>query len=222
MKRKTSIFLLLFTACLFVFPEAEAQNETRKTFGNSLAVQPLYWLNNGFRIDYERRLKNPSQWLQVSAIGYYVENESNPWDVWTFSDFSFNEVWGAGLEVNYKWFPFRRQRVYVSGGLSASHFNMEYDEVGYRYTSYQIDGLTYYESQWENYQVSQRFNRIGTNLCTGIQNRPTRRFLIDGYVGIGFMYSFYDPDKYHPDNYLNSLSYRGLTLTAGFRIGFRL
>ncbi|MDR3142648.1 MAG: hypothetical protein LBU37_13125 [Tannerellaceae bacterium] len=223
MKRKANIFLLLFTAvCILVSREAGAQDETEKTFRNALAIQPFYWLNNGFRVDYERQLKNPSHWLQLSAIGYYVEDENSLWNVWMLSDFPLNEAWGAGLEVSYKYFPFRSRKLYVSGGLSSSHFNIDYRTESVRYLSYVENGLTYYEPQWEQYEASQYFNRIGTNFCTGIQTRPARRFLIDGYIGIGYVYSFYNKDKYYPHNYLNKLSYRGFTLTAGLRIGFRL
>ncbi|MDR1624160.1 MAG: hypothetical protein LBS04_04215 [Tannerellaceae bacterium] len=233
MKRKENMFLfpLLLTAVCILFPrEAGAQNETEKTFRHSLAVQPFYWLNNGFRIDYERQLTNPSHWLQLSAIGYYVEDENSLWNAWWMqSDFPLNEAWGAGLEVNYKYFPlrnreyfpFRSREVYVSGGLSSSHFNVNYNTESIRYLSYVENGLTYYEPQWEQYETSQYFNRIGTNLCAGVQSRPTKRFLIDGYIGIGYIYSFYGKDKY-PYNDSNKLSYRGLTLTAGLRIGFRL
>jgi hypothetical protein len=215
-----------------LFPrKAGAQDETEKTFRHSLAVQPLYWLNNGFRADYERELENPGHSLQLSAIGYYAEDGNSLWNAWMLSSEALlKEAWGAGLEANYKYFPFRirgyssfRSRgVYVSGGLSAAHFSVNYRTEGPRYVSYVENGLTYYEPQWVEGEAKQYFNRIGTTFCAGIQNRPSKRFLIDGYIGIGYVYSFYDKDKYYPASYSGKLSYRGLTLTAGFSVGFRL
>jgi hypothetical protein len=224
MKRKTiTFFLLLLATCQFVPLGVKAQDEAPKTFKNAWAVQPLYWLNSGFRLDYERQLKDPNHWLQISGIGYYIEDDERLWGLWMLEeDFPVSEAWGAGLEVDYKWYPFKRPRMYVSGGVSFAHFDVDYRENGYQYISYVNDGLTYYEPQWEEREVSQYFNRLGTNLCLGFQTRPARRFLIDYFVGIGYAYSFYDADKRHPSYYYNSLAYRGVTLTTGFRIGFRL
>lgn len=221
MKRTTNVFLLL-AVCIFACRGVEAQNETKKAFTNSLAVQPLYWLNNGYRVDYERQLKNPAHWLQLSAIGYHVEDKDLFWILWMDNDSRFNRAWGAGLEANYKWFPFERPVMYFAGGLSFSHFDVKYSEASYRFINYQENGLTYYEPEWQTRSLSQYFERLGTNLSLGFQNRPTRRFLIDGYAGICYLYSFYDKEKYRPDSYLNSLSYRGVSFTLGFRIGFRL
>ncbi|MDR1938902.1 MAG: hypothetical protein LBQ73_10465 [Tannerellaceae bacterium] len=220
MKRKTILAILSVLALLASFG-TEAQNETRKSFKHAFAVQPLYWMNNGFRLDYERQLKNPRHWLQVSGIGYYTDNEYSLLSAWMLDSHSINEVWGSGLEVNYKWFPFKRV-LYTSAGLSAAHFTVKYDETAMDYISYVRDGLTYYEPQWENFEASQYFNRLGTNFYIGVQTKPTIRFLIDGYMGVGWMHSFYNKDRYYPPNYINTLSYRGLTLTMGLRIGFRL
>jgi hypothetical protein len=220
MKKTTITAILLAAGLLVSFLNAEAQNVPRKTFENTLAIQPLYWINNGFRIDYERQLKSPYHWLQLSAIGYYVENENSFWTLWN-SIPDMNDAWGVGLEANYKYFP-SGNIWYVSAGLSASRFSVQYDRVDYTYGSYTEEGLTYYEPQWREVEESQRFGRFGTNFYVGVQNRLTHRFLIDGYIGFGRVYSFYDKDKYYPDSYMNSLSYRGMTFTLGVRIGFRL
>ena len=220
--KKTVTTALLTAACLAACPDAQAQeaDATQESFKNTLAVQPLYWLNNGLRIDYERQLKTPYHWLQVSAIGYYVEDENAFWTLWNNSP-DINSAWGAGLEVNYKYFPYGKI-FYVSGGLSAAHFSVQYDKINYIYSSYTGEGLTYYEPDWETVEESSSFGRLGMNFYAGVQNRHSRHFLIDGYAGFGRVHTFYDKDKYYPDSYLNSLSYRGLTLTIGFRIGFRL
>jgi hypothetical protein len=220
--KKTVIITLLLASCLPAsFRNAQAQDVSTETFRNSLAIQPLYWLNNGFRVDYERQLKSPQSWLQISAIGYYVEDENSFWTLWN-TDNDINNAWGVGIEANYKFFPFERQVFYVSAGLSASRFSVQYDVMQHRYLTYEEEGLTYYESQWDNVQESQHVGRFGTNFYIGVQNRPVHRFLIDAYAGFGRIYSFYDKDKHSPDNYLNSLCYRGMTLTLGFRVGFRL
>ncbi|MDR2809194.1 MAG: hypothetical protein LBB84_01385 [Tannerellaceae bacterium] len=217
--KTTGIIALLTLACLATsFPNVEAQEHPR-TFRNTLAIQPLYWLNNGMRIDYERQLKNPRHWLQVSAIGYYVGDDNSLWMQWLDRD--IRHAWGVGLETNYKYFPFGKI-LYVSGGLSAAHYSVQYNEWRHTFLSYQENALTYYEPQWEEVKESSNFARFGTNVFVGVQNRPGRRFLIDGYAGVGRVFSFYDAHKAYPDNYLNSLSYRGITLTLGLRIGFRL
>jgi hypothetical protein len=222
MKRKITAFLLLAFYVL-ISQGAEAQREAGKTFKNSLAIQPLYWLNSGLRIDYERQLKNSHHWLQFSAIGYYVDDEDLLWNSLMNSNRPIQDAWGSGLEVNYKWLPFQRPQMYLSGGLSFSHFNVGYRESGYHYLTYRENELTYYELDWGERRIQQDFDRIGTNFRIGFQTHASRRFLIDSYVGIGHMYSFYDGGKPYPGtDLINSLSYRGVTLTAGFRIGFRL
>ncbi|MDR1645215.1 MAG: hypothetical protein LBS05_05255 [Tannerellaceae bacterium] len=221
MKRDAIILILLFVTSLL--PAANAQTETPETFTQTLAIQPLYLLNNGLRIDYERQLCNPNQWLQISAIGYYIEDNDALWTYWDWSSsYGFNRAWGAGLEINYKYFPTERRQLYFSGGLSASHFNVGYNEYQQQYDIYMQDGLTYYEPQWVNRHLSQRFNRIGMNFYIGRQNRPSRRFLLDWYAGIGRAHSFYNEGRRSPERYYGSLSYSGVTFTLGVRLGFRL
>ncbi|MDR1919962.1 MAG: hypothetical protein LBQ65_10005 [Tannerellaceae bacterium] len=224
MKRKT-ILTALALGLLTSFG-AEAQQERQPGFKHALSVQPLYWLNNGFRLDYERQLKNPAHWLQISGVGYYADDVNDFWSFWSFGDHPLNEAWGGGLDASYKWFPFKRV-LYTSAGLSVRHFNLKYNETIEDFISYERDGLTYYEPQSREVEVSQYFDRLGANLYLGVQNNSTKRFLIDAYIGLGWTYSFYDKDKYYPGKYYgyissNSLSYRGITLLLGFRIGFRL
>ncbi|MDR2388358.1 MAG: hypothetical protein LBD89_01040 [Tannerellaceae bacterium] len=213
----TALVLLL---CLLIHPRAEAQETLPKSYKNTLAFQPLYWVNNGLRIDYERQLKTPAQWLQLSAIGYYVEGNDTFWTLWDTTR-DIHNAWGAGMEANYKYFPFGRI-FYVSGGVSAARFVVKYDRIIPGYTSYEEEGLRYWEPLWESVDESQRFTRFGTNFYAGVQNRASHHFLIDVYAGFGRLYSLYDKEKYYPDNDLNTLSYRGVSLTLGFRIGFRL
>jgi hypothetical protein len=220
MKRKTIIALFLYALCLPASQSVKAQDETPETFKHTLAIQPLYWVNNGLRIDYDKQLHNPRSWLQISAIGYHAD-KNDFWIPW-MPDQTFNRAWGAGLEVNYKWFVSGRQRLYLSGGLAAAHFNVSHNKTLMQYIGYEEDNLTYYEPHWIKYETSLYFNRLGTNFSIGIQNRPTRRFLLDCYAGIGHVHTFYNRLESYPDNYYGSLTYQGLTLTLGLRIGFRL
>jgi hypothetical protein len=220
MKKTIITALLPVAGLLFSFADAGAQDAPRKSFEHTIAVQPFYWANNGFRFDYERQLKNPAQWLQVSAIGYYVEDGNSFWTL-SSNESNINSAWGAGFEANYKYFP-SGNVWYVSAGVAASHFSVQYDRLNYSYESYTEEGLTYYEPQVSIAEESQHVTRLGTNFFTGIQNRPYHRFLIDAYIGFGRVFSIYDKDKYSSGNYLNALGYRGLTLTMGVRIGFRL
>ncbi|MDR1980631.1 MAG: autotransporter outer membrane beta-barrel domain-containing protein [Tannerellaceae bacterium] len=220
MKRK-DIMLVLCAVCFLIPFRTAAQDKTEKperpAFKQSIAIQPLYLHINGLRLDYERQLKTPRQWVQVSGIGYYSGNDDSLWGLWAFDDHRFNNSWGAGVEVNYKYLT--SKRVYLSGGLSYGYTAVDYND--YTLTDYEEDGLTYYTPTWE--KTMQNFNRLGVHTYVGLQTKTNRRVLVDGYMGVGYTHSFYDTNKYYPStNEMNNVSYRGIQLIIGFRMGIRL
>jgi hypothetical protein len=219
---KLKNILLSAAVCCLLCPAAISAQETIRTpYKHAFSIQPLYIYINGLRLDYEQQLKNPKHWLQVSATGYFG-NEDFAFLELLMLDLQSNieRVRGGGLELTYKYFPFTRF-FYTAASLSYAHFN-----VGRKYTNYVLDpyeenGLTYYEPRWSSELEKSFFNKVETNLYIGIQNSLYKKFLIDTYVGIGYKHSFYDSNKFVPNDSFTSLGYTGLTLAMGVRLGYR-
>jgi hypothetical protein len=187
-----------------------------KEYKNAITLHPLYLINSGVRIDYDRRIQG-RHWLQAGLTGY---RSSGPdfFRLWMLDDWRGAKATGAALELNYKYFPFPRVKfIYFTAGAAYSHFDVKYS--GFSYEKYPEDGLTFYEPRQRT--LTQMFDRIETSARIAIQTRPLRRIFVDFYVGAGYRFSFYDEQKPYPYQTMMNLGYRGPTLTTGFRIGTR-
>ena len=186
-------------------------------------MQPHYLFNGGLRVDFEKQIK-PKQWLLASVKGYYLPHTDFDDDTWWsfFTDNSYGDITGLngfGIELGYKRTLLPRTDIlYLSGGLSYGYFDGQY--YGTKYISYIENGLTFDEPRFG--EINQYFNRLGANACFGIQTQPKHRFCVDGYIGIGYNYSFYNKNKQAFDEEMYTAGYRGLSLITGIRLGFRL
>lgn len=225
MKKILFVLAILFCVCLSDSNHSLSAQEKEKKdvlYNYSIAVQPLYLVNGGLRIDFEKRLKDPRHMLQVSAIGYIHPRRDDPYEHWEsllIDDYyDVNKLMGAGLAVDHKWFLFPKARfLYLSAGVSYTYFDVRYN--GFKNISFVEDGLTFYETRYM--ELKQTFNKVGGNVCFGLQTAPRRPFFIDGYVGFGYSYSFYDEKKFFIEDNMFNIGYRGLTFTTGIRIGYR-
>ena len=214
-----TLLMGMLASTQYIFGQEEKE---KNVYNYSIGVQPLYLFNTGLRIDFEKRLKDPRQMLQVSAIGYLLPKRDEPYEYWETllveDHYNVNKLLGGGLALDYKYFPFRLANfLYFSGGLSYHYFDVRYD--GFKFISYQEDGMTFYEPQWG--EIKQVFNKVGGNVLFGLQTAPHRRVFVDGYIGIGYTHSFYDEDKHHIDDNMFNVGYRGVTFVTGIKIGYR-
>jgi hypothetical protein len=214
-------FLLagLISAILFAPADGVAQQrEPERNFRHALSVEPLYLFVDGLRINYERQLQAPNHWLEISAIGYAQKN-SETWRNWFFNGNHSDKAWGLGAEASYKYFvkPF----MYISGGAAYGHQSVTFSRQSIEYSRYTEDELVFYEPVFKQTSHTGAWNKIVGNLRIGFQTKSTRRMVVGGYIGVSYVYSFYDSELISLPNDPVTLGFRGFTPHAGFRIGTR-
>ena len=202
----------------------------------TLAVQPLFLSNGGLKIDVERRLNSPDDWLYFSVSSYYRGKYDGRYDGrydrkydgehdgryygWENFNTNFtpvNRFHGYGLEMAYKrYFP--RTKAYWSAGLSYTYHNVYYAD--WVYALFEKDGLIFCE--YMETEVKQTFNKLLPNVCVGAMTSLHSRVFLDVYAGIGYSYSFYDKDKKPFNKSVFEYGYRGIRPLGGIRVGVTL
>ena len=216
-----SYFLLtgLILSVLFPVTNASAQQrEPGQNFYNALSVEPLYLFVDGLRINYERQLQAPRHWLEISAIGY-AQKKSRTWENWFFDGNHSDKAWGLGTDVSYKYFV--RPFMYISCGAAYGHQSVTFSRETVEFNKYVEDDLIFYEPIFGRKSHRGAWNKVAGNLRIGFQTKSVRRVVVGGYIGIGYVHSFYDSELIYLPNDPITLGFRGFTPHAGFRIGTR-
>ncbi len=219
-------FALIFLFAAMSLTTMLSQEKTKLYPKYTFAVQPLYLINGGLRFDFEQQLQSQKEWLQYSIMGYYYQPKTYDnyyngysyfrWEPF-YSDFdSFSAFKGVGAGLAYKYFLPRF--FYISPGVNYSYFNVAYKE--YAFSPYNEDGLTFYEYGYMPFE--QNFHKLKSEVTVGIQSTLRKLIFVNVYAGFGYTYSFFDENKAAMNNSIFSFGYRGLTLTAGFRVGITL
>ncbi|MDR2497613.1 MAG: hypothetical protein LBD21_10865 [Tannerellaceae bacterium] len=210
-----AIFLLTTNA------KAQERPATIPANNYQIGIHPVYNLANGLRIDIDRRLRNPRNWLSLGLVGYWAfeGSETTIFPLLAFSE--AKSVSGAGAVFSFKHFlGTGRQICFIEAGVSAHYFDIRYNGWGFK--SFEEDKLNYYE--WYYDEISHSFPKVGSHLLFGVQLPSRSRVFVDGAIGIGYSHSFYNPELFLPNAYsvLYGLSRRGFYPTGEFRLGIRL
>jgi hypothetical protein len=240
---KKHIYLLVLAVCMTVcYTFAQETSDvsfvkpyalTQKKF--IVTVQPLQLFNRSLRHDIEIRLGDGPGWLQFGPALYYgkrYEDDENPRyyyedNNYSFTDWRFNislrepfsEMRGGGLDINYKRFVNPMRSFYFAGGLSYTHFKIDY--WGYEWDDFTEDGLPYHAYMLD--YRNQHINRLGFNAYFGHQI-PYRRgaFVLDMFWGLAYRESYSDKEKPSFDRDMFSYGYTGIVFMTGVKIGFGL
>jgi len=241
---KKSLYYLLFLAVCFTTSRIHAQDTSDETLSPPYLLtqkkytftgQPLQWFNCGWRFDFEMRLGDGPGWLQFGPTVYFYkeiyENEyyspnyyydgnvlyHRYYDEYNtlFQD-PFSKMRGYGLDVNYKRFINSQRSFYLAGGLSFSHFNMEY--WGRKWENYIEDGLQYHIYRLD--YLTQYINRLGVNAFWGYQVPYRKAFVLDMFWGLAYRHSFSDKNKPSFNGSMISYGYSGIVFLTGVRWGF--
>jgi hypothetical protein len=216
---------LLLIPTLLTHPHTHAQATENKY---QIAIHPTYAAITAIRIDIERKMSLPNNWLTLGIAGYagsqqtdetlglpidYLDPDANRWQ----------PILGGSAELSLKQFiDYPRQKwLFMSVGISTAYYT--YRHAASNYIPFMEDGLQYYESgrTWHRHHVP----KMGGHISIGVQFPSRSRVFVDGSLGLGYNYSFYDKDDYTPTGYYDyvyGLSRRGLYPTGTFRIGVRL
>ncbi len=208
----------------------------------TVAVNPVYLIYSGLKVDFEYELRKPGRWIETSLIGYYAphRDRENYW----WGDYygnnrasmrssydSFDKMWGIGTSIMYK-HMWHRRGWYFSTGLVVEYYRV--GDIRSGYLPYEEDGLTFYTAGDYSHKMS--FVKPTAQFNFGKHMALSRRCFFDMYIGIGYSYSFYNKEHfeyfyndyytgkeqvyYYPDySGMYGFARRGFVLTGGFRIG---
>ena len=195
--------------------------ETRTGNRYTIAIHPYHLLKSGLKIDFEMELNDSYEWLQIGVMGYYTEHfseeshyySSEGWGNLASAYEPFHKLNGAGLSLAWKKMLAHRG-VYVNAGLLYNYYHVQHEET--RYLPFTEDGLTFYERKpvmaRTNFHQPAAFANVGKHMAV------TRNVFVDMFIGMGYMYSFYNGGPTRYNDYV-AFGYRGLYFNGGFRIG---
>jgi hypothetical protein len=193
----------------------------------TVAWQPLFLFNNALRLDFETRIKDKPAWLQISPAIYLVKKKNRYMSPYGYAHDDYylslsgdhlRHMFGASLEVSYKYFFTRKESFYLSGGGSYAHHDIHYD--GYQWESYMEDGLQYLRRKHGD--INQKINKLGLNALVGYQIPNSGYFLFDMFLGAGYRKSFRsNPDARTYDSDIIAYGYTGFSFITGIRFGVK-
>ena len=185
----------------------------------TIAIRPLYLVNNGLKVDFEMELPNSQgNWIQLDAVIRFKTSDSR-YDYisyWEAGDNWFTSLNGCGIGAYYKSY-FRPNGWYYNVGLLLNYYGVE--KPGMVESTFIEDGLNFI--RYDRKMIRWNFFKPAVNFNIGKHFALTPRLFLDAFAGIGYTYSIHNGDAY---KYFNSydprgFSYRGLYVSGGFRIG---
>ncbi|MDR0538572.1 MAG: hypothetical protein LBH04_11125 [Tannerellaceae bacterium] len=223
--KRIKILSLFFTVLVLVPSLSSAQEERIPKNEYQIATHPTYPFIDGLRVDVEKRLKNPGNWLMLGLAwhSYYSSYSGGVYWPYLWDISGHHRLSGGMAELTFKHFVgYPRTRFFfLAAGASFSYFVVEYDELNY--IPYEEDGLRYFELG--EVEIRHNIPKLGGHVSLGFQAPTRSRVFVDGSIGLGYGYSFYDAKKYIPGGsfgFSHGLSRRGFYPTGTFRIGVRL
>lgn len=208
--------LLIFLITLTSAPALLAQHASTRPMNHSIGMVPQYAFINGFRTDFDFRLKKDGpNWLVV-APQVFMSRE-NP------ALYDYNSMWGYGLELQQRHFMGKNNQspkgLYFGYGPIFQYFSIE-DNILHS-EKVTENGIEYYIVK--DGPVTTGIYKAGLTLTAGYQAVALNVLYFDFYMGTGIRMSF---DSREPsglttlyNNWWGSHGYSGTLITMGLRIG---
>ncbi|MDL2230590.1 hypothetical protein LJB87_02215 [Alistipes sp. OttesenSCG-928-L06] len=176
-------------------------------------------IKRGLKIELEKEFGKPGNWLQLGLEGYYApryesgDNWRSGW-VSPFTDDEFQRLRGYGASLAYKR-VFSRNGAYFNTGLLYNYYSVDHEKM--LYVPFQESGLTMYERK--NAMVNNRFYQPAAFFNLGMQMNFGSHVVLDSYIGLGYMHSFYSGSINYFKGYTD-FGYRGVYFSCGLRLGY--
>jgi len=213
------IYIIIFAVYIAVAYTGQEKNVGQSIlYQNTITLEPLYFFNNGLKINYERNLfKNT--WIETGITGYKYDkvNFQNIAGDAYFWDSDITKAYGYGIDLHYKWFP--TSIMYLSAGFQVRHHNITNDDTNYSFIEYKEDGLTFIT--YTITPVTQNINRFATCLRIGLQSRQYHRISVGGFAGFSYIHTNTSGSIYNNWNSPDMLTFSGIMPELGFKIGVR-
>lgn len=214
--------ILISVVCIMVTNLKAQTDDAFKNKKIAIAWEPLHLIDGGIGVDFEMRLKETRNWLNLRLTGYYLPSyspDSDNYEDYMTSSSGFEEFdgySGFGAKATYKSF-FSRSAFYWGGGLSYNYYDVSYYTQSYR--SYKEDGMTFYK--YYQGKESQHFNKIYPFLTIGARSAWRKQFVSEIYVTAGYSHGFYNEQKKAYNRNFLGFGHRGMAMTLGWRMGFQ-
>ena len=199
--------------------ELSSDRNTVSAQSVSVAIQPIFILNNAGKIDVELQ---PA----TSRFGYILTAELYGGTIKDKPTFSIQEnaasdkLRGAGIGISQKYkFKEDRSSPYIAYGLTYRYQEINIETEGVY--PYQENGLTYY-----GYGPYNKNLIISSGMASAVfgYQKIEDDFVYDFYFGAGYKTQFNNTDfdglrSYNRNQY--SYAYKGPLMLAGLKIGFQ-
>lgn len=218
-------YLILISLFCMASTEINAQRED--VFSNrkfSVAVEPLLLFDAGMGVDVEMRLKETNSWLNLRLTG----NRLSRSDADLSNDFmsnymtmnsafeEFHSYSGFGVRATYKNY-YLRDEFYWGAGIGYNYFDVSYYAETYK--PFVEDGMTFY--RFYQGKETQYFNKIYPFITTGVRSPSHRKIFVEGYITVGYSYSYYNETKKAYNKNFFSFGHRGVAMSFGGRVGWQ-
>lgn len=181
---------------------------------------PQHLINNGMRIEIDKQLRNPANWITFSPVFYFRGQETNlVGDI--IVDWNFASMLGGGLSVFLRHYPNHDSRFrgfYMKAG--AGYEMIAFNQSGFKWESINRDGIDYYvPGPTEIYRNT--VNSFSVRFCIGYKFHLDPHLAVDVFIGPGLRYSTQvtPGDATIVFDRLTSRGFEGTHLAAGIRFG---
>jgi hypothetical protein len=224
--KKLLFSLIYITFCnYFVIAQGGMSEHTWR-----ISYEPQYLIINGIKLNIEKRLQKPTDWLILSPSLYYKEYETvdiSEYDYTYDNGFTTTKnikaVKGAGLTVENRLLltspTFSRSlgfsiAPYFSYGATYTFFEITREDSGW--IEIVEDGVPY---MYEDFvQSKTNIHKTGLNFTLGLQAEVIEDVIAEFYLGCGIRYSFYEGDKKYNKSSMD-YGFKGVLLLGGIKIG---
>jgi hypothetical protein len=209
-----AFFLAIFCISQLAISQDLDNNYRHRTW---IMGVPQHLFQNGIKIEIDKNLSSPQDWIIFSPTIYYRATREN----WFFGDNDLLGVKGAGLDIMYRWYFSELKEMsnfYLSAGGGYRLVQLEYE--GNSWEGFVENGLDYYqfdESPWK--KDIQTFN---LKTIAGYKLIIDRHLAIDFYMGLGMKLStekLPENVQVFDDDNVYSFGGTGFIFVGGMRIG---
>lgn len=201
-----------------------------KSFGNDTIInnRPNIWImgvpqhlfENGLRVEVDKRLRNPANWITISPVLYFRRHDLSRTGFWGDSR-DFETMLGGGLGVYLRHYPnydgrFRGFYMMAGGGYEM----ISYKQSGFAWEEIQRDGIDYYVPGQSGLYRS-KIHSFNFRACIGYKFHIDPHLAVDIFIGPGLRYSTQvsPGDATIVYDRILSREFEGTHLAAGVRFG---
>lgn len=203
---------------------AYSQYKDSTAFG--ISTHPIYWFQNGLRVDAEARLAPKSRHWLVGGAMYYngpvnLAGDANVAPTSPNKTDNEDKMSGYGFELQHKIFLNSKKytNIYFAYGPVIKQYEINFQEANW--ATKNIDGVEF--MVYDPLDVTQQIQQIGLTGIFGTKLVSSNNFVFDIYAGLGYKNSTVKAPiagyrEYKRDMW--DFAYSGVQAVGGLKIGY--